>query len=62
VIQQKPRPAVPTLGEAKVAGNTSNVDVDVDVAQQLLIGSVAGDSLPNVRPSEARPDGSVGEE
>jgi hypothetical protein len=33
VMLQNPRPAVPTLREAEVAGNTS----DVDVNQQLLI-------------------------
>jgi hypothetical protein len=67
VTPQKPRPAVPTLREAEAAGNTSVVDVDVDVDQQLLIESAGGDSIPNVPlPNiplpEARPDGSVGEE
>jgi len=73
VTPQKPRPAVPTLGDADAAGNTSDVDVD----QQLPIESAGGDSLPDVtlcnvpHPDvhlcdaplpEARPDGSVGEE
>ena len=35
---------VPTLREAKAAGNTSDVDVD----QQLPIESAGGDSLPDV--------------
>ena len=60
---QKPRPAVPTLREAEAAGNTS----DVNVNQQLLSESAGGDSLCDVplhdAPlSEARLDGSVGEE
>jgi len=42
VTRQKPRPAVPTLREAEEAGNTSHVDVDVDVDQQLLIEWAAG--------------------
>jgi hypothetical protein len=65
------------MQEAEAAGNTSDVDVDVDVDQQLLIESAGGDSLsdvplpdaslpdvplPDVSLSEARPDGSVGEE
>jgi len=67
VTPQKARPAVPTLREAKDAGNTLNVDVDVDVDQQLLIESAGGGSLPkvpfpNIALPEARPDGSVGEE
>jgi hypothetical protein len=49
------------------AGNTSDVDVDVDLDQQLLIESAGGDSLPDVSlPDfplpEASLDGSVGEE
>ena len=62
---QEPRPAVPTLREAEAAGNTSDVDVD----QQLLTESAAGDSHPdvplpdvplsNVPLSQACPDGSV---
>jgi len=64
---EHPRPAVPTLREAESAGNTSEMDVDVDVAQQLLIESAGGDSLPdvplpNVPLPEARLDASVGEE
>jgi hypothetical protein len=67
VTPQKPRPAVPTLQEAESAGNTSHVDVEVDVDQQLQIDSAGGDRLPNVPlPNvlvpEASPDGSVGEE
>jgi len=68
VTPQKRCPAVPTLREAEVARNTSDVDVD----QQLLIESAGGDSLPdvplpnvhlpNVPFPEARPDGLVGEE
>jgi len=54
---------VPTLREAEAAGNTA----DVDVNQQLLIGSAGGDSfsdvpLPEVPLRETRRDGSVGEE
>ena len=75
---QKRRPAVPTLREAEAAGNTSDVDVDL----QLLIESAGGESLhdvtlpdfalpdvplpdvplPDVPFPEARPDGWVGEE
>jgi len=73
VTPQKPRPAVPSLEETEAAGNTSDVDVDVD--QQLLIGSAGGDilhdvALPNVPlpvvplrdvpHSVVRPRGSVG--
>ena len=58
VTPQKPRPAVPTQREADAAGNTSEVDVD----QQLPIESAGGDSLPDVRLPEARPDGLVDEE
>ena len=58
VTPQKPRPAVRTLREAEVAGNTSVVDVD----QQLLGESGGGDSLPHVPLPGARLDGSVGEE
>jgi len=39
-----PRPAVPTLREARAAGNTLDVDVD----QQLRSESACGDSLPDV--------------
>jgi hypothetical protein len=63
--------------EAEAAGNTSDVNVNVDVDQQLLIESAGGNSLPdlplpavpfpnvplpNVPPPEALPDGWVGEE
>ena len=63
VMPLKPRPVVPTLREAEEAGNTSDVDVD----QQLLGKSEAGNSLPNVplpnvRLFGAHPDGAVGEE
>ena len=68
MVPQKPRPAVPSLREAAVAGNTLDNDVD----QQLLGESAGGDSLPDVPlhdvplpdvpPPEARSDGSVGEE
>jgi len=78
VTPQKPRPAAPTLRESEAAGNTSDVDVDL----QLLGESAGGDSLPDVPlpdvplpdvilpdvplPDvplpEACPDGSVGEE
>jgi hypothetical protein len=63
VTPQKPRPALPTLREVEVAGNTS----DVDVNQQLQIESAVGDShsdvpLPDVPLPEVHPDGSVGEE
>jgi len=44
VTPQKPRPAGPTLREAKAAGNTSDVDVD----QQVLIESACGNSLSDV--------------
>ena len=54
VTSQKPRPAAPTLREAKAAGNPS----DVDVEQQLLGESAGGDGLPDV----PLPDDSVGEE
>ena len=62
---QKPRPAVPTLQEAEAAGNT--LDVDVDVNEQLVIKSAGGDSLPDVPVPdvplpEVLPNGSVGEE
>jgi len=67
VTPRKPRPVVPTLREAEAARNTSDVDVDVYVDQQLQIESAGGDSLPNVAvPNvplpEPRLDGSVGEE
>jgi hypothetical protein len=67
VTSQKPCPVVRTLREAEAAGNTSDVDADVDVDQQLLIESAGGDSLPNVPLAnvtlpEACPDGSVGEQ
>jgi len=65
VTPQKPRPAVPTLQEAEAAGNT--LDVDVDVNEQLVIKSAGGDSLPDVPVPdvplpEVLPNGSVGEE
>jgi len=44
VTLQKRRPVATTLLEAKVAGNTSGVDVD----QQLPIEWEGGDSLPDV--------------
>jgi hypothetical protein len=44
VTTQTPRPAAPTLREAEAARNTS----DVDVEQQLLRESAAGDSHPDV--------------
>jgi len=44
VMPHKPCPAAPTLWEAEEAGNT----LDVDVEQQLLGESAAGDSLPEV--------------
>jgi len=44
VTLQKPHPAAPTLREAEAAGNTSDVDVDL----QLLGESAFGDSLPDV--------------
>jgi hypothetical protein len=67
MVPQKPRPVVPTLQEAESAGNSSDVNVDVNIDQQLLIESAGGDSLPDVphpevSNSEARPDGSVGEQ
>jgi hypothetical protein len=40
---QIPRPVAQTLREAEAAGNTS----DVDVEQQLLSNSAAGDVLPD---------------
>jgi hypothetical protein len=44
---------VPTLLEAEVAGNISDVDVD----QQQLIDSARGDSLPDIPlPAEPLPD------
>jgi hypothetical protein len=58
VTPQTPRPAAPTLREAKAAGNTS----DVDLEQQLLGESADGDSLPDVPladvalPDVPRPD------
>jgi len=68
-MPQQLRPAVPILREAEAAGNTSDVDVDVD--HQLLIESVGGDSLPDVPLPDvplpdlplpkARTDGLVGE-
>jgi hypothetical protein len=62
VTPQKPRLAVPTLQEAETAGNTSGVDVDVDVDQQLLSESAGGDSLPNVLlPNVPLPDVSLTE-
>jgi hypothetical protein len=57
-MPEKPRSAVPTEVEAEAAGKTS----DVDVAQQLLIESAGGDSLPDVPLPGARPAGSAGEE
>jgi len=48
VTLQEPHPAVPTLREPDAAGNSSVVDVVVDVDQQLLIESAGGDSLPDV--------------
>jgi hypothetical protein len=62
VPSHKARPAVPTLREPEAAGNTSDVHVDVDLEQQLLIESEGGDTLPDVPLAEARPDGSVDEE
>jgi hypothetical protein len=56
---------VSTLGDGEVGGNTSNVDVDM---QLQLLSKLAGcDSLPNVLladvpPTEACPEGSAGEE
>jgi len=58
VTPHKPRPVAPTLRESEAARNTSDVDVD----QQVLGKSAAGDSLPDVPLPEARPDGSLGEE
>jgi len=68
VKQQNPRPAVPTVREAEIARNTS----DVEVYEQLLGESVGGESLPDVTlPNvtlpdvhllEVDPDGLVGEE
>ena len=64
---QKPRPAVPSLREAEVARNTTDVDVD----QQLLSESAGGSSttdvslpyvpLLDVPLRGARPAGSIGE-
>jgi glycerate-2-kinase len=69
-----PHLAVPTLRAADEAGNTLEVDVNVDVNQLLLIESGGGDSLlavplPNVPLSDLQlmhvalskggPDGSV---
>jgi len=48
VTPQNPRLAVPTLQDAEAAGNTSDVDVDVDVGQQLLSDWAGGDSLRDV--------------
>jgi len=39
---------VPNLRDAEAAANTSDVDVNVDVDQQLLIESAGGDSHPDV--------------
>jgi hypothetical protein len=66
VTPQKPRLAVPTVGEAEAAGDMSDVDVDVDVHQKILIESAGSDSLPDVPlPDvpllEALQDRSVGE-
>jgi hypothetical protein len=36
VTPEKPRPAVPTMRKAEAAGNTSYVDMDVDVDQQVV--------------------------
>jgi len=58
VSPQIPRPAVPTLREAEVAGNCS----DEDVHQLLLRGSQGGDNLPDVPRHEVRPHVSAGEE
>jgi hypothetical protein len=55
---QKHSPVAPTLRESEAAGNTSEVDVE----QQLLDETAAGDGLPNVRLPEAHTDGSGGEE
>jgi hypothetical protein len=53
VTPQKPRPAVPTLREAEVGGNTS----DMDVNQQLLIESAGADSLSDdPLPDDPLPD------
>ena len=57
VTPQKLGLALPTQREAKVAGNTSDVDVD----QPLLGKSAGGDSLPDVPLPEVCPDGSVGD-
>jgi len=58
VTPQIPGLAVPSLREAEVPGNTSDVDVD----QQLPTELAGGDSLPGVPLPELRLDGSVGEE
>jgi hypothetical protein len=52
VTPQKARPAVPTLREAEAAGHSSEVNVDVNVDQELLIESAGGDSLPDVPPPD----------
>ena len=48
MTQQKPRPAAPTLRESEAAGNTSDVDMEL----QLLGESACGYSLPQVPPSD----------
>jgi hypothetical protein len=58
---------VPTLREAEAAGNTWDVNVDLDVNQTSLIESAGGESrsdvpLPDVLLLEARLDFLVGEE
>jgi hypothetical protein len=55
---QKPRPVVPTLQDADVARNSSDVDVD----QQLLGSSGGGESLPHVPLPEAHRAGYAGKE
>jgi hypothetical protein len=48
VTPHKPHPAVPTLGVAEAASNTSKVDVD----QQQQIQSAGGNRLPDVSPPD----------
>ena len=60
VTTQQPRPAAPTIREAAAAVNTSDVDVDVGVDQQLLSESAGCDSLTDVTvPNVPLPDVSL---
>jgi hypothetical protein len=78
LMPQKPRPGAPTLREAEATGKNLDVDVERQLLGELAGGDSLLDvhlpdvllhnvplpdfSLPDVPSTEARPDGSVGEE